>query len=257
MNNKSFDFERIALGYAKDRPWLHPQVIERLRKDLQIEDNFHNGLDVGCGAGLSTKALMLICDKVTGTDISEEMIKVCKVLYPESEYTFTQSPAEAAIAEENTFDIVTAAGVINWVDEDKFLHNLRRIMYDKGLLCIYDFGISDRMENNEAYTKWYQEDYLQTFPKPPRKEYTWTNDNLIEGFGIVQQVQYQLTHEFDKDSFIRFMMIQSNVNAQIDAGQKSVEKVKRWFEETLQDIWVEERHTLIFNGYSWYIELNK
>ena len=30
-----------------------------------------NGLDVGCGTGLSAKALKLICDKVTETDISE------------------------------------------------------------------------------------------------------------------------------------------------------------------------------------------
>lgn len=257
MNNKSFDFERIAQGYAKDRPWLHPQVMERLREDLQIKDNFHNGLDVGCGAGLSTKALKLICDKVTGTDISEEMIKVCKVLYPESEYIFEQSAAEATIAEVNTFDIVTAAGVINWVDEEKFLHSLHKVMCDKGLLCIYDFWISDRMKNNEAYTKWYQEKYLKTFPKPPRKEYTWTDANLIDGFRILKQVQYQLTHEFDKDSFIRFMMIQSNVNAQIDAGQKRVEEVKEWFEDTLRDVWASEKHTLIFEGYSWYIELNK
>lgn len=257
MNNKAFDFERIAEGYAKDRPWLHPQVMDKLREDLQIDDNFHNGLDVGCGAGLSTKALKLISDNVTGTDISAEMIKVCKVLYADSEYTFEQSAAEDTKAEENTFDIVTAAGVINWVDEEKFLKNLHSVMCDKGLLCIYDFWITDVMKDNEAYTKWYQDKYLQTFPKPPRKEYVWTKDNLIEDFEIVKQVQYQLTHEFDKDAFIRFMMIQSNVNAKIESGQKSLEEVQAWFEKTLDTVWQEEKQVLIFEGYSWYIQLNK
>lgn len=61
MNSKSFDYKRIAEGYAKDRPYLHGQVIERLKRDLQINGNFANGLDVGCGAGLSTKALRSIC----------------------------------------------------------------------------------------------------------------------------------------------------------------------------------------------------
>lgn len=72
MNNKAFNYKRIAVGY-KDRPFLHKHVMEQLQRDMSSA-NFHNGLDVGCGAGLSTKALKLICDKVTGTDISEEMI---------------------------------------------------------------------------------------------------------------------------------------------------------------------------------------
>ena len=72
MDNKSFDSKRIALGYAK-RPWLHKSVIEQLRTDCNLggDYRFRNGLDVGCGAGLSTKALKLICDKVTGTDIKD------------------------------------------------------------------------------------------------------------------------------------------------------------------------------------------
>ena len=55
MNNKLFDNKRIAHGYASDRPWLHKYVIERIKSDLNITKSFHNGLDVGCGAGLSTK----------------------------------------------------------------------------------------------------------------------------------------------------------------------------------------------------------
>lgn len=88
MNNKLFDNKRIAHGYASDRPWLHKYVIERIKSDLNITKSFHNGLDVGCGAGLSTKALRLICDNVTGTDISSEMIQVCLDTYAASELLF-------------------------------------------------------------------------------------------------------------------------------------------------------------------------
>ncbi|MDE6687335.1 MAG: class I SAM-dependent methyltransferase, partial [Lachnospiraceae bacterium] len=56
-----------------------------MKSDLNIGKNFHNGLDVGCGAGLSTRALKLICDSVTGTDISAEMIQTCKETYDASE----------------------------------------------------------------------------------------------------------------------------------------------------------------------------
>lgn len=57
MNNNSFNYKRIAEGYAKDRPFLHPEVIKRIKEDLKITTDFCNGLDVGCGAGLSTEAL--------------------------------------------------------------------------------------------------------------------------------------------------------------------------------------------------------
>lgn len=72
MDSHSFDAQRIADGYKK-RSWLHPQVIEKIAQ-LAGTDSFLRGLDVGCGAGLSAKALKAICRSVIGTDISPEMI---------------------------------------------------------------------------------------------------------------------------------------------------------------------------------------
>ena len=48
MDNKAFDSKRIAQGYAK-RPWLHKSVIEQIKKDCSLPNDymFKNGLDVG------------------------------------------------------------------------------------------------------------------------------------------------------------------------------------------------------------------
>lgn len=102
----------MALGYAADRPWLHRFVIERLKSDLNAEKTFRNGLDVGCGAGLSTKALGLICDHVTGTDISDEMIRVCRDQYDSGSFVFYTAKAEETLLPETPYDIVTAAGAL-------------------------------------------------------------------------------------------------------------------------------------------------
>lgn len=64
ISTVSFDYGRIAQGYAKDTPFLHGQVMERLTN--KMKKRYQNGLDVGCGAGLSTKALRQICDKAAG-----------------------------------------------------------------------------------------------------------------------------------------------------------------------------------------------
>lgn len=102
MNSKDFDFQRIAEGY-KRRPFLHKQIIERFQKDITSQ-TFSNGLDIGCGAGLSSKALKTICRHVTGTDISKEMITVAReVCANTEEYDFIVSKAEELPAFEKSF----------------------------------------------------------------------------------------------------------------------------------------------------------
>jgi len=124
---------------------LHKSVMAQIKVDCEVECTFKNGLDVGCGAGLSTKALKLICDNVTGTDISEAMIGVCEELYKEAGYSFYVAAAEETKIPKVKYDIVTAAGVINWVEREKFLGNMQAVTGKGGLLVIYDFWITDKM----------------------------------------------------------------------------------------------------------------
>ncbi|MCM1388277.1 MAG: methyltransferase domain-containing protein [Bacillus sp. (in: Bacteria)] len=252
MDSKSFDSRRIAEGY-RERPWLHKQVMERIKKDCGITNSFKNGLDVGCGAGLSTKGLKLICEKVTGTDISPEMINICKQLYHDKAYCFYVAKAEETILPEEKYDIMTAAGVINWVDREKFLHNAGQVIKENGLMVIYDFWITDGMRGNEEYTEWYQKQYLPKFPKPPRKEDIWKQEDLSHGFVMEKQISYEMEYDFALDDFIAFMMIQSNVNVKIENGELTEEDVRLWMKRTLRDIFAGRRQTLIFFGYNWYI----
>lgn len=252
MDNKSFDSKRIAEGYVK-RPWLHEKVIEQLKSDYHITKNFKNGLDVGCGAGLSTKGLKLICDKVTGTDISSEMINVCNKLYEDNLYYFYVAKAEETRIPKEKYDIITAAGVINWVDKDRFLANASQIMNSKGIMVIYDFWITDKMNEKAEYTDWYQTKYLKKFPKPPRNENVWNQNDLTDDFLMEKQTLYEMEYGFNMEDFIDFMMIQSNVNAKIESGEISEKETKEWMQDTLQSIFQNRTRTLIFFGYNWYI----
>ena len=251
MDNKAFDSQRIAEGYAK-RPWLHKEVMKQIRKDCNIE-RLNNGLDVGCGAGLSTKALRMLCEHVTGTDISSEMIAVCKQIYKDSSYTFYVSKAEENKIPLIPYDIITAAGVVNWIDKDLFLNNAEKILDSNGLIIIYDFWITDRMDNNYEYTEWVRDKYLKMFPKPYRKEDVWKQFDLTDAFKMEDMVAYDLKYEFSLDEFVDFMMIQSNVNEQIKKGFLSVEEIRNWMISTLLPIFSGQKKTLIFEGYNWYI----
>lgn len=253
MNSKDFDFQRIAQGYKK-RPFLHKQVIERFQKDITSR-TFLNGLDIGCGAGLSSKALKMICHHVTGTDISGEMIAVAKEVCKTEGFDFIVSKAEELPEFAIKFDVVTAAGVVQWVDEDLFLEGLGNVMGEHSYLLIYDFCISDKMKDCPAYTSWWHDTYLKEFPKPFRNESVWTEeDALRHGFHMRDQIQYEMEYEFDQDAFVEFMMIQSNVNAKIEGEGRNVQAVQEWFEQSVSSFFQGEKRTLIFSGYSWYME---
>ena len=255
MDNKAFDSKRIALGYAK-RPWLHKSVIEQLLKDCNLDSSykFKNGLDVGCGAGLSKKALRLVCDKVTVTDFADSMVEVCRDLYgKDPSYSFYVAKAEETIVPDTKYDIVTAAGCINWVDEKKFMANMNEVVEDNGLIVIYDFGITDKLVGSEAYTTGYQDEYLKRFPKPFRKENKWTQADLPDGFIMEKQTEYDMEYSFDIESFVDFMLIQSNVNAQIESGSLTADEAREWMETSLLPIFENGKRQLVFRGYSWYI----
>ena len=254
MDSKDFDFQRIAEGY-KRRPFLHKQIIERFHRDVTPRF-FPNGLDIGCGAGLSSKALKAICGHVTGTDISKEMITVAREVCTCAEtYDFIVSRAEELPAFETKFDIFTAAGVVQWVDRDLFLKKLNNVMSDHSYLLIYDFWISDKMKDCSAYTIWWHDAYLKEFPRPFRNESVWTKEDVAQyGFLMKDQVRHEMEYEFDQDSFIEFMMIQSNVNAKIEGDKTSVKTVRKWFEQSTAPLFQNEKRTIIFAGYSWYME---
>lgn len=247
--NYLFDGKRIASGYANDRPWLHKSVMEQLKTEFGNKIPFENGLDVGCGAGLSTKALKLICSKVTGTDISKEMVELCKLQYADEGFTFYAAKAEKTRIPQIPYDIVTAAGVVDWVDKDKFLENMKLVMAENAPLIIYDFWISDKMLENPEYTDWFQNRYLVKFPKPPRNETRWEQKDIPISFTFDKQILCQMQHEFDTESFIRFMMTQTNISSKIESGCMTEEEVHNWMHETLDSIFREKRKTLIFDGY--------
>lgn len=253
IDNKSFDSKRIAQGY-QDRPFLHKQVMERFRKDIG-DRSFINGLDVGCGAGLSSKGLHLLCGSVTGTDISPAMIEAAREACGTDSYTFFCAKAEDTPIPDRLYDIVSAAGVISWIDREAFLSNMSKVMAQGGILFIYDFGITDRMIGQDAYCEWWYDQYLREFPKPSRNEKVWTDEDVrTYGFHMIKQINYEMQYRFSLEKFVDFMMIQSNVNGKIEGGIMGADEARNWFWTTLRPIFRDKMQILVFTGYSWYLE---
>ena len=54
------------------------------------------------------------------------MVSVCKEFYDDS-FDFYTAKAEETVVPNEKYDIVTAAGCINWVDEVRFMENMKAV----------------------------------------------------------------------------------------------------------------------------------
>lgn len=71
-----FTQSTAAERYSKARPNFHPSTIKRIKEYLLIENKVDSALDIACGTGLSTQALLSIATHVYGTDNSKVMLDV-------------------------------------------------------------------------------------------------------------------------------------------------------------------------------------
>lgn len=249
-----FDIQRVAEGYAKHRPYYHPIVMDKVRQHLNFYEKFDNALDVGCGTGLSTIALTELAEDITGIDNSEEMIAVANTNRDEH-ISYHHAPAEELPFDDDTFDLIAVCGAINWIDRTRFFPEAKRVLKEKGWGIIYDNFITEHMNENLAYTQWFQEQFLFRYPKPPRDETPLTHSECERyGFHFTQEA-YTNELAWTREEYIEYMLTQSNVIVAVDMGNETISDARKWMHFTLGPILPDRgKRTFQFSGYIWSIQ---
>src|SRR5262245_32559103 len=131
-----FDTSAMAAGYATARPPVHQRILELARPYLKGA-GFRHGLDVGCGAGLSTKALADLVEHCVGLEPSAGMLRWAPSSAPEAD--FVVGGAETLPFASGSIDLITAAGSLNYVRLEPFFTEAARVLTSQGVLVVYDF----------------------------------------------------------------------------------------------------------------------
>jgi ubiquinone/menaquinone biosynthesis C-methylase UbiE len=221
-----------AARYAAGRPDFHDEIIGKVKEYFQIAQPLSKALDVGCGTGLSAKALLPIAAEVYATDISDEMLAVaCE----KDKINYIISPAENQPFESATFDLITVSSAVHWFDIDAFLAEAFRLLKNGGRLVIYENYFTGRMQGNEPFKLWVDGTYLQRFPAPPRnKNYDWSVGNIrAKGFDIALPAEFYNEISFDKQQLISYLTTQSNMIAAVESGETSYRQAETWLDEQL------------------------
>jgi SAM-dependent methyltransferase len=124
-----------ATHYAAYRPPLHKTILESV---FSASRKRHIGLDIGCGTGRSTYALSKYCSHVVGIDPSMEMLKEAQVQHSIS---YLNAPAEKIPIVDNSIDVVSIAGSLNYINRRLLVNELSRICSRKAEIIVYDFDL--------------------------------------------------------------------------------------------------------------------
>ena len=177
-----FSTKAAAERYSLGRPDFHRNTINHIKDFLRLETKFDKALDIACGTGLSTKALLEIATNVYGTDISQDMLNVAPKT---GGIKYITAPAEEQPFPDNCFDLITVSSGIHWFDIDKFLIEACRLLKSKSWLILYENHFTSEMVDNAAFKTWFTSIYLKKYPSPPRNnKYLWTKIILAQRTSI-------------------------------------------------------------------------
>lgn len=109
-------------------------MIDRLLRLGVPGDTLGRVLDVGCGTGGLMDRLAKRAESVVGVDISPEALRYCAVRRHEN--LLLSDATHIALPSEH-FDVITAIGVIEHLDDDRaFLVEMKRLLKPGGVLVM-------------------------------------------------------------------------------------------------------------------------
>lgn len=134
--NEQYNSE-ISKHYAAYRPPIHSKILKQAISHCG-DFEFQYGIDVGCGTGLSSKALSEFCTEILGVEPSSEMLSQAE---PNENISYIQTTGEHIPIEDHSSDIVTFAGSLSYAKSDALVTELIRVCRPDSIILAYDFKV--------------------------------------------------------------------------------------------------------------------
>lgn len=143
-----YDFLNHLLSLNIDRTWRRKLV------KCAISNNPACILDLACGTGDVSRALSEKNIKVTGLDISENMLSIARTKKCKGPaITYINGPADDIPFPDNNFDAVTISfGIRNFDKRETCLEEIYRVLSPEGTLAILEFSIPRNRLWKAVYT---------------------------------------------------------------------------------------------------------
>jgi SAM-dependent methyltransferase len=228
-----FDSAETAAGYARARPPVHPPIIDKVSAHLRFTEPVATALDVGCGAGLSTRALLPIARNCVGIDPTPAMIQAATTVVPAA--CFLTGEAERLPIRSGSIELLTAGGSLNYVDLGLFFAEAQRVLTPQGALVVYDFSFGRRSAHSDQLERWYAT-LLARWPKAGRGRRELAPDVLARGpLLLVAEEEFRVELTLDFEAYVDYVMTETNIAEGARSGTP-LPAIRAWCTETLRPI---------------------
>lgn len=247
--NNPFVAEETARAYAQGRPYFHPLVMERVKATLGLDAPLELAVDVACGTGMSSLALLDLADRVIATDISPEMLSQAPA---DGRIDYRLAPADALPLESERADLMTVSSAFHWFDREAFLQEARRALRPGGWLVVYENYLDSR-HPNPALEDWLK-NYYRTHPSPPRDQTPFTDEDARKAdFSFAERSTYENTWTFTLPAFVAYLMSQSNAVAAVSSGRYAAAELSLNLTGQLEPFFISGEETFSFTGFIWLL----
>ena len=223
---KSFDnqhrFTGIAKIYQETRPRFPDMALKILMCYLRQRPSC--AVDLGCGTGLSTRALTQISTYVIGIDNNEDMLAQAKAEYDSIEnVVFQCGVAEHIPLDSDYADLVLCSQSLHWMDPKRAIPEICRILRRDGVFAAvdYDWPAVFDWRCEQAYKTVIQntENILCRHPELSGTSHKWDKGCHLENlkkfgsFRYVREVVFNSPESCTGDRFCRMVLSQSGIQA--------------------------------------------
>ncbi len=238
----------MAEGYALARPPVHPRIMQLVRDHLAAPQ-FRIGLDIGSGAGLSTRALTVLAARQIGIEPAEAMLQWRARIAPSAD--FLVAAAEHLPFRSGSIDLIVAAGSLNYVNLEQFFPEAARVLEPGGLLLPYDFAAGRNFAHQPGLDVWFTA-FRERYPFPQSEAIPLNPtilDSIHPAFAVTSSSEFSVSLPMTFPAYIDYMLTETNVAAAVRRGVDLAE-IKAWCEQTLRPVWQGSgTHDILFPGY--------
>ncbi len=156
-------------------------------------------LELGCGIGRGTEALISVSEHYTGLDKNETCISELSAKHPEHDFKIINLP-DLSIFPDNTFDFAVTFQVIEHIKDDKtFLKEINRVLKPGGKLVLTTCNKKKSLSRNP----WHEREYTSNDLLSLMKNY-FTGVETQGVHGNEKITSYMTKNKESVDKMMRF-----------------------------------------------------
>lgn len=220
-----------AARYAAHRPRSHGHVLAILAETMRDALPVTRALDIGCGTGHSTQALLPYARSVVGVEPLTEMLAQA-TLHPRIEYR--RGYAEALPSRSGEFDLVTVSSAYHWFDQAAFLAEAARVLRTPGWLVLYKVGSMGRLPHCPEFDTWRRHVLRARYPKTEKHAQKLPTGEA-ESYGFVEVRCEIVPHQqtYTRDGYVENLLTHSRFIRAAGAASESITEVRAWLHHEL------------------------